>query len=68
MVIASGTDARAVFGSDEIGAGDSRADINVSVLFGSVEVVVPDGTRVDKGGLCCSAASSARTPVVVAAR
>ena len=50
-VIASGTDARAVFGSDEIGAGDSRADINVSVLFGSVEVVVPDGTRVDKGGL-----------------
>jgi hypothetical protein len=50
-VIASGTDARAVFGSDEIGAGNSRADIKVSVLFGSVEVVVPDGTRVDKGGL-----------------
>ncbi len=50
-VIASGTDARAVFGSDEHGAGASQAPIQVSVLFGSVEVVVPDGTRVDKGGL-----------------
>lgn len=50
-VIASGTDARVVFGSDEIGARGNENSINVSVLFGSVEVVVPDGTRVSKGGL-----------------
>lgn len=47
--VASGTDARAVFSSadERIGSDDAA----VSVLFGSVEVVVPDGTRVDPTGL-----------------
>jgi len=47
--VASGTDARAVFGSSDERVGSQ--DAAVSVLFGSVEVVVPDGTRVDTSGL-----------------
>jgi hypothetical protein len=35
--------------ASKVGGNQGRAD--VSALFGSVEVVVPDGTRVDKGGL-----------------
>ena len=51
-VIASGTDARTVFGSttERVGADDDGA-VQVSVLFGSVIVVVPDDVRVDTGGL-----------------
>jgi hypothetical protein len=47
--IASGTDARAVFSSADERVGSQ--DAAVSVLFGSVEVVVPDDTRVDPTGL-----------------
>ena len=46
--VASGTDARAVFSSD---VAPGPGDKSVSVLFGSVDVVVPDGARVDKSGL-----------------
>ena len=47
--VASGTDGRAVFGSaiERVGTEDAA----VSVLFGSVQVVVPNGTRVDPTGL-----------------
>lgn len=48
-VIASGTDGRAVFGSTVTRVDDG--DAAVSVMFGSVQVVVPDGARVDTGGL-----------------
>jgi hypothetical protein len=46
--VASGTDARALFSSD---VAPGPGDKSVSVLFGSVDVVVPDGAQVDKGGL-----------------
>jgi len=47
--IASGTDARAIFGSAVERAGTD--DVAVSTMFGSVTVVVPDGTQVDTSGL-----------------
>jgi hypothetical protein len=47
--VASGTDARAVFGSAVERVG--KEDAAVSVLFGSVQVVVPDDVRVDTTGL-----------------
>ena len=51
-VIASGTDARTVFGSTtETVTADHDGTVQVSVLFGSVRVVVPDDARVDTGGL-----------------
>ncbi len=51
-VVASGTDARTVFGStvERVGV-DDDSTVNVSVLFGSVRIVVPDDARVDTGGL-----------------
>jgi len=48
-VVVSGTDGRAVFGSTVTTVTEGQAA--VSVLFGSVQVVVPDGARVDTGGL-----------------
>ncbi len=51
-VIASGTDARTVFGSTtEVVSADDDSTVQVSVLFGSVTVVVPDDAQVDTGGL-----------------
>ena len=50
-VLASGEDARALFGSsvERVQPGDSS--VEVSVLFGGVSVVVPDDARVDTSGL-----------------
>ena len=48
-VVASGTDGRAVFGSTVTRV--TEGDTAVSVLFGNVQVVVPDDARVDPGGL-----------------
>ena len=55
-VVASGADERVVFSrgvevvtAAEVGSGDTSKE--VSVLFGSVTVVVPDGVAVDEGGL-----------------
>lgn len=51
-VVASGTDARTVFGSTtEVVSAEDDSTVNVSVLFGSVTVVVPDDAQVDTGGL-----------------
>ncbi|CAN5129632.1 hypothetical protein BH24ACT10_BH24ACT10_09380 [soil metagenome] len=51
-VVAAGTDARTVFGSTtETVTADHDGTVQVSVLFGSVRVVVPDDARVDTGGL-----------------
>ena len=51
-VVASGTDARTVFGSTtEVVSADDDSTVQVSVLFGSVTVVVPDDAQVDTGGL-----------------
>ena len=50
-VVASGTDARVVFGSTEQQVQRTDEPIAVSVLFGSITVVVPDGVVVDPGGL-----------------
>ena len=50
-VVASGTDGRAVFGSEVSPLAATQTSASVSVLFGSVQVVVPDGSRVDTGGL-----------------
>ncbi|MGI8536467.1 MAG: DUF1707 SHOCT-like domain-containing protein [Mycobacteriales bacterium] len=50
-VVASGTDKRVVFGSGtEIVRADQQ-QVAVSVLFGSVEIIVPDDVEVDTGGL-----------------
>lgn len=52
-VLAAGEDARTVFGSTtEVvrPVGDTTV-VEVSVLFGSVQVVVPDDAQVDTGGL-----------------
>jgi len=71
--VASGTDARAFFGSavERVGADDAA----VSVLFGSVTVVVPDGRQVDTSGLvvfgsvdCDAACSGASDRPVVEVR
>lgn len=50
-VVAAGDDARAVFSSsvERVQPGDSQ--VNVSTLFGSVEVVVPNDVQVDTSGL-----------------
>lgn len=73
-VVASGTDGRVVFGSTTVGAGDDR-DVDVSVVFGSVEVVVPDGARVDRDGLivfgsvsCDAACDGSGTGPVISVR
>jgi hypothetical protein len=50
-VVASGTEARAVFGSTVKQVGASDEPIEVSVMFGSVTVVVPDEVVVNPGGL-----------------
>ena len=50
-VVASGTDARVVFGSTQQRVQVSDAPIAVSVIFGSATVIVPDGVVVDPGGL-----------------
>lgn len=50
-VVASGTDGRAVFGSTVTQVAEGDTEVAVSVLFGSVQVVVPDEARVDTGGL-----------------
>ncbi len=50
-VIVSGTDGRTVFGSTTVRVPSGQTDVAVSVIFGSVEVVVPNDVRVDTGGL-----------------
>lgn len=50
-VVASGTDKRVVFGSGTESVRPDDREVAVSVLFGSVEVVVPDDVVVDTGGL-----------------
>lgn len=50
-VVASGTDERVVFGSGTEIVRDEQSQVAVSVLFGSVEVIVPDDVEVDTGGL-----------------
>ena len=49
--VASGTDERVVFGSGTESVRPDDREVAVSVLFGSVEVVVPDDVEVDTGGL-----------------
>jgi len=48
-VIEHGSDGRAVFGSAVVRAG-TRNSVDVGVLFGSVQVIVPDNARVDTAG------------------
>ena len=51
-VVASGTDQRVVFGSGTAQVQEQERDeVQVSLLFGSVKVVVPDGAEVQLGGL-----------------
>ena len=45
------TDAAAVFGSRVVQVAPGEDRVDVGVLFGSVEVVVPDDARVDTGGV-----------------
>jgi hypothetical protein len=49
-LVVAGPDSAAVFGSsvERVGPG---ADVRVSALFGSLTVVVPDGTRVETSGV-----------------
>ena len=49
LAVGSTVDDVSVFGSQVVQAGPGSRD--VGVLFGSVTVVVPDGTRVDSGGM-----------------
>lgn len=73
-VVVAGPDAAAVFGSsvERVSAGTEQ--VRVSTLFGSVTVVVPDGTRVDTSGvvvfgsLDCETACEAGTGKVVEVR
>ena len=74
-VVLAGPDSAAVFGSntERLGPGDST--VQVSALFGSVDVVVPDDVRVDTGGLslfgsidCRGAACTNDSDVVVTVR
>lgn len=78
-VVASGTDQRVVFGSavHQVSERDVVADGTqaVSVLFGSITVVVPDDVAVDRGGLvvfgsvdCEDACSSSGEKVAVSLR
>lgn len=46
---AAGEDRRVVFGSSTVGA-EAGDDVEVSMLFGSMRVVVPDGVQVRTGG------------------
>ncbi|MCW2616272.1 MAG: hypothetical protein JWN08_3266 [Frankiales bacterium] len=50
-VVASGTDGRSVFGSSDVSVPEGQDSAAVSVLFGSVRVVVPDGARIETDGL-----------------
>ena len=52
-VLAAGEDARTVFGSttEMVRPDGDTTVVEVSVLFGSVQVVVPDDAQVDTGGL-----------------
>ena len=70
-VVASGTDERVVFGSGVERVSDTDDEVAVSVLFGSMQVVVPDGVRVETTGLlvfgstdCVSACSGSDERVV----
>lgn len=73
-VIASGTDERVVFGSatQTVRAGDSP--VEVSLLFGSITVVVANDVRIDRGGLVvfgsarCNAACASGSGSVVELR
>ena len=49
-VVASGTDQRVVFGSGTVQVRE-QDEVQVSLLFGSVKVVVPDDAEVQIGGL-----------------
>lgn len=50
-VLLAGPDAASVFGSTVERVSGDNADVAVSTLFGSVTVVVPDGSDVDTSGL-----------------
>lgn len=70
-LVLAGPDGVSVFGSNTVQVGDDQIDIQVSTLFGSTEVVVPDGVRVDSGGVvifgsleCKRACAAASTRVV----
>lgn len=52
-VVLAGSDGAAVFGSTEkrvLDAPRTTSEVHVSVLFGSVEVVIPDGAHADTSG------------------
>ncbi len=49
-LLLAGPDGTAIFGSRTVQAGPGD-DVQVSVLFGSVDVAVPDDARVDQSGL-----------------
>ena len=50
-VVASGTDERVVFGSGIERVSEADDEVALSLLFGSVQVVVPDGAEVETSGL-----------------
>ena len=51
VALSASSDAAAVFGSARQQVQPGETDVRVGALFGSVRVVVPDGTRVRTGGL-----------------
>ena len=74
-VVASGTDERVVFGSGVERVTETDTEVAVSLLFGSVQVVVPDGVRVETTGLlvfgstdCATACSGSGERVVTVRR
>jgi hypothetical protein len=50
-VFAAGPDGRAIFGNTTELVAPGESEVHVSRLFGNVTVVVPDGHRVDTGGI-----------------
>jgi len=50
-ILAAGPDGRSVFGSSVEHVTSQNASVEVSTLFGSVTVVVPDGSRVETSGV-----------------
>lgn len=73
-VVASGTDSRVVFGSSVVQVQEGQGSVNVSTLFGSTTVVVPDDVSADGGGLmlfgsreCAAACSPGRGRISVRA-